>query len=186
MSLKLYRINTTLNHPDYMAGLKKNSEEIYSFFRLDKGDEEKIKRGRMEFFAGTGYTLDNIEKTDYINCPSALLFSKRFVERVGNTLKEEMQFFPCNLICQDVSFEWYAAKIIRRIPIIDKEASTYRTLTDGQKILDFVKYRRDIEEKFFIAKDKEYITDFLVSQLFKELCENNDLLIKFEKPELFI
>ena len=44
MSLKLYKINTTLNHPDCMAGFKKNDDEIFSFFRLDIGNEEKIKR----------------------------------------------------------------------------------------------------------------------------------------------
>lgn len=65
MSLKLYKINTTLNHPDCMAGFKKNDDEIFSFFRLDIGNEEKIKRRRLEFVAGTGYTLENIEKTDY-------------------------------------------------------------------------------------------------------------------------
>ena len=32
MSLKLYKINTTLNHPDCMAGFKKNDDEIFSFF----------------------------------------------------------------------------------------------------------------------------------------------------------
>ena len=43
MSLKLYQINTTLNHPDCMAGLKKMmDDEIFSFFRLDIGNEEKI------------------------------------------------------------------------------------------------------------------------------------------------
>lgn len=31
MSLKLYKINTTLNHPDCMAGFKKNDDEIFSF-----------------------------------------------------------------------------------------------------------------------------------------------------------
>ena len=66
-----------------MAGFKKNDDEIFSFFRLDIGNEEKIKRRRLEFVAGTGYTLENIEKTDYIFCPSALLFSKRFVEKNG-------------------------------------------------------------------------------------------------------
>ena len=42
MSLKLYQINTTLNHPDCMAGFKKNDDEIFSFFRLDIGNEEII------------------------------------------------------------------------------------------------------------------------------------------------
>ena len=44
MSLKLYQINTTLNHPDCMAGFKKNDDEIFSFFRLDIGNEEKKKK----------------------------------------------------------------------------------------------------------------------------------------------
>ena len=45
MSLKLYQINTTLNHPDCMAGLKKMmDDEIFSFFRLDIGNEEKIRK----------------------------------------------------------------------------------------------------------------------------------------------
>lgn len=48
MSLKLYKINTTLNHPDCMAGFKKNDDEIFSFFRLDIGNEEKIKRRELE------------------------------------------------------------------------------------------------------------------------------------------
>ena len=182
MSLKLYKINTTLNHPDCMAGLKKMmDDEIFSFFRLDIGNEEKIKRRRLEFVAGTGYTLENIEKTDYIFCPSALLFSKRFVEKNGNLLREEMKFFSCRLVCQDVSLEWYAAKIILRIPIIDKEASTYRTLSDGERVLSFIKFRRDIEEEFFIAKDKEGITDFVVSELFVDICKKNGLLIDFKE-----
>ena len=139
----------------------------------------------MDFFAGDGYTLDNIKKTDYIDCPSALLFSKRFVQKVGNILEKELQFFPCNLVCQNNNFEWYAAKIIRSIPIVDKEASIYRTLTDGTRMLKLAKYRKDMKESFFIAKDIEYVTDILVSELFKELCEKNDIHIKFEKPEIF-
>ena len=176
MSLKLYQINTTLNHPDCMAGLKKMmDDEIFSFFILDIGNEEKIKRRRLEFVAGTGYTLENIEKTDYIFCPSALLFSKRFVEKIGNLLREEMKFFSCRLVCQDVSLEWYAAKIILRIPI------TYRTLSDGERMLKFIKFRRDIEEEFFIAKDKESTTDFVVSELFVDICKRNGLLIDFKE-----
>lgn len=179
MPLKIYSINTTIDHPDYMAGLKKNDNDIFSFFRLDMGDEEKIKKRRLEFIAGAGYTIANIEKTDYIFCPAALLFSKRFVEKIGNVLGEEMQFFPCNLICEDVNFEWYATRIKRRISIIDKQASTYRTLSAGEKVLKFVKYRKDIDEQFFIAKDKDNVTYFVVSELFMQLCNNNNLLINF-------
>ena len=82
MSLKLYKINTTLNHPDCMAGFKKNDDEIFSFFRLDIGNEEKIKRRRLEFVAGTGYTLENIEKTDYIFCPLHCCFLSDLLKKL--------------------------------------------------------------------------------------------------------
>lgn len=42
MLLKLYKITTTLDaHPDYGAKFKKDADEIFSFFRLNIGDEEK-------------------------------------------------------------------------------------------------------------------------------------------------
>lgn len=184
MSLKLYEMSTTLNdHPDSMAGFKKilSADEIFSFFKLNIGDEEKINRRKLDFVAGSGYTLENIVKTDYIYSPSALLFSKRFVERVENVLKKEMQFFPCKVICQDASLDWYAAKIICCMPLVDKEASTYRTLTDGEKVLKSVKYRKDITKPFYIAADSESITDFVVSELFVDLCKKNDLMISFKE-----
>lgn len=187
MPLKLYRISTTLDHhPDWSARLENAGKEISRFFRLDIGDEETIKRRSLVFVAGEAYTLENIDKTDYISSFAALLFSKRFVERVGNAMNEDMQFFPCKLICDGVSLDWYAAKITRRLPIIDKEASTYRTLVHGGKMIEFAKYRRDIEEPFFIAKDEniEYSTYFVVSELFMDLCKENGLLIKFDEPEI--
>jgi hypothetical protein len=48
-------------------------------------------------------------------------------------------------------------------------------------MLKFIKFRRDIEEEFFIAKDKESITDFVVSELFVDICKKNGLLIDFKE-----
>lgn len=161
MSLKLYKITTTLEeHPDFTAKLMKRTDEIYSFFSFNQGD---------------------VEKTDYINCSPPLLFSNKFVERIGNKLGDEVQFFPCNLICQQVNLNWYAARIMRKIPIIDKEASTYSILSGGEKVIRIVKYRKDIEERFFIARDEENIPYWVVSELFMELCKSNELLIRFRE-----
>ena len=182
MSLKIYQIDTTINNPDNMAGYQKNDgEDIYSFFRLDMGDEDIIKKKKMIFIAGNGYTKQNIGKTDYIFCPCALLFSERFVKKVEAVLINELQFIPCKIMCQGDTYEWYAARIIRRLPLIDKEASTYITLSEGEKIYDIIKYRTNIEDNFFIAKDVDSITDFAVSELFRELCVKNELNINFKK-----
>lgn len=76
------------------------------------------------------------------------------------------------------SFE-VAKECVRSVKV--KEASTYRTLSDGERMLKFIKFRRDIEEEFFIAKDKESITDFVVSELFVDICKKNGLLIDFKE-----
>ena len=177
MSLKLYKITTTIiEHPDYGARLKKNTDEIYSFFSFNRGNKEQIKG--LDFVAGEGYTLENIKKTDFINCTPQLLFSNRFVEKVGNLLSEEMQFFPCNLICKDVKLDWFAARIIRQLPIIDKEETTYWEV-DGKRMVRLVKYRNDIEEQFYIARDEEHIPYWVVSELFMDLCKKNGLQLLF-------
>ena len=184
MSLKLYRIDSTLFHPYNGAMIKDISvhKELFSFFRMNCGDKEKIKNIEMEFVAQKGYTLENIAKTDYIFTFSAHLFSKKFVESVGDILKNEIKFFPCKVTCKGIALDWYAAQIIHSFPIIDKELSTYRELTDSELILSDAKYRTDINEQFFIARDSESITYIAVSDLFKTLCVENGLMIGFNQP----
>ena len=182
MPRKLYKITTTLEeHPDFTARLKKRTNEIYSFFSFNQGDVEKMKKTKIDFEAGAGYTVKNIEKTDYINCSPPLLFSERFVEKIGNQLSDEMEFFPCNLICQGISLNWYAARIIRKMSIIDKVTSTYSILSEGEKVIRIANYRKDIEEHFYIARDEENIPYWVVSEYFMDLCKENGLLIRFKE-----
>lgn len=184
MALKLYEISTTLeSHPDSRAILSESSydDEVFSYFMVNRGNKEIIEKYDLEYLAGKGYTLKNIVKTDHISTFSALLFSTKFVECAGEVLSKEMQFFPCKVICKGVAFDWYAAKILRVLPIVDKELSKYRMLTDGKPILNGVKYREDIDEQFYIARDSESITYFAVSELFKNLCDKNNLMIKFTR-----
>lgn len=185
MPLKLYRIGTMINHPDDTAGCYREDKEIYRFFKKKKGNEENVLKRELNFWAGKGYTLKNINDTDYIRSPIALLFSTRFVNLLGNQLEQDMQFFPCNLICENNKIEWYATRITRRISVIDEEASIYAELTDGTKIIDLPRYKKDVNTPFFIAEDTIWPTYYVVSELFKELCEKNNILIKFDKPEIF-
>ena len=54
MSLNLYRIGTTLNHPYDGAIIKRNDKDINNFFYLDQGDEEKILKKGLTFVAQKG------------------------------------------------------------------------------------------------------------------------------------
>lgn len=185
MSLNLYRISTVINHPDNMAGFYKDEKEIYEFFKLNSGEEESIKKRDLTFVAGKGYTLSNIADTDFISCPIALLFSEKFVTSLGAYLKDNLQFILCKLLCGNNSIRWYAARIKRRISVIDEELSVYRKLVDGQKIIKFPRYRKNVETPFYIAEDIKYTSYYVVTELFKELCESNNINIKFDKPGIF-
>lgn len=185
MSLNLYRINSFINHPDNMAGFYKDEKEIYDYFKLNSGEEASIKKRDLTFVAGKGYTLSNIGDTDFISCPIALLFSEKFVAALESYLKDDLQFIPCKLLCENNSIRWYAARIKRRIPVIDEELSVYRKLVDGKKVIKFPRYRKDVETPFYIAEDIKYTSYYVVTELFKELCESNNINIKFDKPEIF-
>ena len=52
-------------------------------------------------------------------------------------------------------------------------------------MIKFARYRKDIDIPFFIAEDSKYSSYYVVTELFKELCHNNNILIDFEKPEIF-
>lgn len=185
MSLKLYKIDTTINyHPDCTARMETAGGKISSSWLEENDEEIKKTLQSVKFVAREAYNLENIGETDFIRSVyRALLFSERFVEKVGNAMSEDVMFFPCKLICDGVGLDWYVAKIKRRIPIIDKEASTYQTLSGGYKIIAHARYRKDIEEPFFIASDIENGTHFVVSELFMDLCKQNGLLIKFIETE---
>ena len=189
MSLKLFMLSTTIHHPYNGAKIdtcdKETYDLLYGFFCLDKGEEKEIIKKGLTFVAQKGYTLKNIDKTDYIKSPLAFLFSERFVSRLGKILEQDMQFFPCTLICGNKEFKWYAARIKRRLPIIDEEASTYyEDPEDGERDIDSARYRTDITTPFFIAEDSVWDCYYAVSELFKELCEKNDILIEFDTPEI--
>lgn len=184
MPMKLYRIESTINHHDNLAGFAKDDKDVYAFFKQNKGEEEKIRKRDLRFIAGKGYNLSNIDKTDFIKSSTALLFSKKFYERLGEKLSQDMLFIPCKLMCDNTAIDWYAVRIKNRAQIVDEEASTYRTLSDGTKIIQFARYKKDVSDTFYIAEDTAWHSYYRVSELFKELCDTNDIHISFKEPEI--
>jgi len=164
-----------------MVDFERNADEIFAFFKMNTGDEQRIHRRKLNFVAQSGYTLANVVKTDFLACTSALLFSKRFFNRVGKHFKEEMQFFPCQVSCQGVNLEWYAVKILRLISIINIDKEGDCEYINDDIIFDPIKYRGDIAERFYIARDCNEVTEFVVTELFVDVCNANNILIDYEE-----
>ncbi|WP_047709335.1 hypothetical protein [Plesiomonas sp. ZOR0011] len=85
--------------------------------------------------------------------------------------------------------DFYTFPISEMRGFVDLDKSTYRELTDGSKIIDAFAYKQ-VDDDFFIAKDKSYPYKFFVSQRFIDLCRENSLKIDFDvvvigKPRSF-
>lgn len=186
MELKLYRIDSAIVHPDNYVKYKKDPKELRKFFGLGKGDAEKILRMKIFFDAGEAYDASNIILTDYINSPVAPLFSKRAVEIIKDRVCDEALFVPVMIRCSGECYEWYACRIDKRVKLINEETSVFRELTDGTKIISLARYRTDIEEDFYMAKDIDYNDVLIMSQSFKRICDENNLNIRFLNPEIHL
>lgn len=184
MRLKLYRIDSAIVHPDNYVTYKKDPKELRKFFGLGKGDAEKILRMKIFFDAGEAYNASNIILTDYINSPVAPLFSKRAVEILKDRVCDEALFVPVTIRCSGECYEWYACRIDKRVKLINEETSVFSELTDGTKIISLARYRTDIEEGFYMAKDIDYNDVPIMSESFKSICDENNLNISFLDPEI--
>ena len=70
------------------------------------------------------------------------------------------------------------------LPIIDYENSTYRVLIDGSKILDDpIVIKSDVDERLLMVRDSKSPSIVVVSDLFKEVVEQEDLNIRFYRVD---
>ena len=174
--MNLYQIYSAVDNEDAYADLKQVDGKIVDFINYNKGNytDEAI------FIAQSGYTSRNISKTDYIQTiPKMLLFSETFINKLANTLKGELDFFPAKLRIKDDEFKFFLGKIKLTDELVNMEKSNFYEI-DGEKFIDYPPvFFENISGFEFCAKD---INDDLIwafSDKFKELVMTNNLKIEF-------
>ena len=174
--MNLYQIYSAVDNEDAYADLKQVDGKIVDFINYNKGNytDEAI------FIAQSGYTSRNISKTDYIQTiPKMLLFSETFINKLANTLKGELDFFPAKLRIKNDEFKFFLGKIKLTAELVNMEKSNFYEI-DGEKFIDYPPvFFENISGFEFCAKD---INDDLIwafSDKFKELVMTNNLKIEF-------
>ena len=162
-------LRKSINKKDTFVTLNGSYDKLSRYFFSDIEDEKYIVNVK---FSGVA------QNSRFGGIP---LFSQRFMERTKQYLSGKIDFHPCQILLNDVTYVFYLGRIKCIKPIIDYEKSGYRILTDGSRILSEPKVIKDsIDEEMLIVRDAIYKSTFAVSELFKRMVEKEKLNVGFD------
>jgi hypothetical protein len=155
--------------------LKNNDDKIVQKVYLWERDkkEYQIPPIKAEFEALMDYTVEHIKEADFFDIFGIPVFSHKVYTLLKDILKEDLDFFPCDMYCKTEVIEFYIGRLKTKRAIIDRDKSTYQEF-EGVKFLLSVVYKSSLEEDFYIATDIDN-NRYLVTDKFAELIEQHDL-----------
>ena len=167
---------------EVMAELDCKNPALYDFF-IHNQDSNILDHINLKAKGQKDLKREMMATVDYLQLLSfpTPVFSKRFFDKLGNSLSGSLSFHPCEVYLETgESYEFYLGRILNRLPVVDKEKSGYRVLTDGTKILDepYI-IKEEADETLLIVRDLELATP-IVSGVFKNMVEANKLKIGFD------
>lgn len=127
-----------------------------------------------------GVRASALPKLDYLPSFGGVpLFSPAFVRVLGEPLKDEVEFHPCTVICAQAPYEFFVARLLRRVQLLDYPASG---MVEGGPRFQANCLRRDLEPDFFLAREQHELKCyvFIASERFKTAAEQHKLGIGFE------
>lgn len=177
-------LRKSINKKDTFVTLNGSYDKLSRYFFSDIEDEKYIVNVKFSGVAQKGFTHQLLAQADYLENSrfgGIPLFSQRFMERTKQYLSGKIDFHPCQILLNDVTYVFYLGRIKCIKPIIDYEKSGYRILTDGSRILSEPKViKASIDEKMLIVRDATYKSTFVVSELFKQMVEKEKLKVGFD------
>ena len=134
-------------------------------------------------YSEDGMTSEILEKTDFLRngrFGGIPIVSERFKDKMSKYLSRLIDFYPCQVAINEDNYMFFLCQLKNVLPIIDYENSTYRVLIDGRKILDDpIAIKSDVDERLLMVRDSKSPSIVVVSDLFKEVVEQEGLNIRF-------
>ncbi|GGZ48245.1 hypothetical protein L2728_18150 [Shewanella chilikensis] len=180
--MNIYKIEAKMPCRNVMVdfGAKLNSKlssELWknSLSGLDEGFGQFLNINGDSQVDNFGVVLNS---SDFLSCVVPFpIFSKRAAEVLK--IVDGLSFVDVGI---DGFFDFCIGIINDRVHFIDEEKSRYRPLSNGDLIISDFAYLEPLRD-FYIARDKEHNSQFVVSDAFVELCFENKLEIQFKKIE---
>ena len=81
-----------------------------------------MKYTKLKGIAQEGLTKKDLDKCDFLRTFCCFpIFSQRFVDRLSHILKDEVIFYPIEICCENQKKDFYAAKILNYMDVIDHQ-----------------------------------------------------------------
>ncbi|WP_155522028.1 hypothetical protein [Xanthomonas translucens] len=177
--MSYYSLQTAISNELVIVDFAGSRNRLVEYFVLD-GDGKFLNFVELRARVQSGYVGSDLEGVDYIESTSPVpIFSKRFVDVVGSILKDELIFHPCLVECEGIEYEFFAAKTLLRLELVDVKNSVGRPLPDGGVSLTKLAYFDESRTDFCIARDKSEVFDLVVTDKLRSLCEMHNLKINF-------
>ena len=170
-----------ISNSDSYIEIQGSYDRVRKIFFSDQ--REPIENLELTAIAQEELTKEILLEVDYLRdliMGGIPVFSARFKEVIQPHLNGEMDFVPCKVLVKNDFYLFYAVRINTIMPIIDYEKSGHRELARGGTIIDPpIIIKEDIDPNFLIVRDAKYKSNFVVSNILKELIEKENLKVGF-------
>lgn len=162
-------------------------EKMAKWFFIKSPSFTEVDNIVFKAYSEDGMTSEVLEKTDLLRngrFGGLPIVSERFKDKMSRYLSRLIDFYPCQVTINEDNYMYFLCQLKNILPIIDYENSTYRVLTDGSKILDDpIAIKSDVDERLLMVRDSKNPSIVVVSDLFKEVVEQEGLNIQFYRVD---
>lgn len=97
------------------------------------------------------------------------IFSQRFVDRLSHILKDEVIFYPIEICCENQKKDFYAAKILNYMDVIDHQQTELQAQNDDSSLFSIppIIANRCLKD-FYIARDTKDTYEWFISEKLKK------------------
>ncbi|MBO5186609.1 MAG: hypothetical protein J6B91_06110 [Prevotella sp.] len=159
-----------------------NNDRLMEYFVFNDNDGSFLQYIALTGVPQRKIKQDVLDVCDYLKGNICIpMFSERFVNLMGPILKDEVLFYPIDIINDNTHTTFFATKIIKYMELIDDEQTAKAEDKDRENGIMFsspIVFQENIAP-FLIARDINEPFRWFVSDDFKSICNKNRLRVKF-------
>ncbi|MEQ4618770.1 MAG: DUF1629 domain-containing protein [Corticimicrobacter sp.] len=180
--MEFYFIDSLLAAGGDVIDIRDPKGRISSYFIWGEGDGAFLGFTTLEGIAQENIEYSNLLEADYLSANIGVpVFSERAMREIEEFAPGSLEWARIRIACEEHVTDFYLCRTNDFLDIVDKEASSFRMLRDGDFILEKAVYKGNPGDGFLIVRDSEFKTQMLVSRRFMDFCRERKLKIDFRK-----
>ncbi len=181
--MEVYGIESPISSEGDIFVLPDSKGRLAAFFIWNEGDGKFLQFSKIRAQAQERVRLNEVRSADYLRANIGIpIFSAKAKDFINNIIPNDLKFYECEISCEGTEEIFFLCKVMKYLPLVDRQKSSFRTLSGGEQILTNAVYRIDIDEEFYIARDTEFCERLVVSKKFVDLCRSERFHIEFVDP----